>query len=173
MRWAGHDRPRASRSWTGFSTRSPQRFHLERVLARTLGCSGRGRFLHCGSVDDGRSGRYHVFFTIDLASRKVDIAGIVPEPHGRLTAREKAADAQLILQPICLPFNRNCISEELPRRSKTDLASAEPCGKRFLQFGPFEPWALDGTTANRVCCPGSAAALSLLNTEQPIQRHRT
>jgi hypothetical protein len=27
--------------------------------------------------------RYHVFFILRLATRDVDIAGIVPEPHGR------------------------------------------------------------------------------------------
>ena len=57
--------------------------------------------------------------------------------------------------PKVLHIRPNADRSRLMRRSTLKTLNKE-------LTGPFEPWALDGTTAKQVCCPGSAAALGPL-----------
>jgi len=54
---------------------------VERVLARALGRQRRIDFLTVEAITLAGLVRYHVLFVIDLASRRVEIAGVVHQLH--------------------------------------------------------------------------------------------
>jgi len=54
-----------------------------RVLARTWEVLGAADFFTVELWSWGRLTRYHVFLVIRLTTRRVHIAGIIPEPDGR------------------------------------------------------------------------------------------
>ena len=53
---------------------------MEGVSENALGSAGRHRFLYGGGVDGQRIGALSCAFVIQLATRAVEIAGVVPEP---------------------------------------------------------------------------------------------
>ena len=57
-------------------------------------------FFYRGGLDPVGLVRYHVFFTLRLATRDVHIAGIIPEPHGRWIEQVARPTASIAFSPI-------------------------------------------------------------------------